>query len=197
MADFCTLEDLEAALGMDAADPNAATLAIRDVSDAIKGFLGQSLVFEDGRVVTLTALPYRDTVVLPVSHVRQITSVVEDGTTLAVDTDYRYSFSGLLWRMGGGSWSTKVHGIIVTLNCGHPDGSDEANYLRSIAVSASLRRYQNALRSAVAGGASGVQSESMPDYQISYGVDLGGAYSMLLLPSERDMLRARFSKGVG
>ena len=29
------------------------------------------------------------------------------------------------------------------------------------------------------------------------GVDLGGAYSMLLLPSEREMILSRFSKGVG
>lgn len=196
MADFCTLEDLEAALGMDAADPVAAGLAIRDVSAAIKGFVGQPLEQEIGRVVTLTALPYRETLVLPISHVESIASVVEEGTTLAVDTDYYWRESGLLYRVGR-TWSYKVHGVVVTLTCGYASDSDEWAYLRSIAVSAALRRYQNAVRSASSGGASGIQSESMPDFQQSFAVDLGGAYSMLLLPSEREMLRARFGKGVG
>lgn len=196
MADFCTLADLEAALGMNAADPAAAELAIRDVSAAIRGLVGQRLEREVGRVVTLTALPYRETLVLPVSHVEAITSVVEDGVALAVDTDYYWRDCGVLYRVGR-VWSHKVNGIVVTLTCGFATTSDEWAYLRSVAVSASLRRYQNALRSAASGGASGVQSESMPDYQQSFAVDLGGAYSMLLLPSERQMLRARFSKGVG
>jgi hypothetical protein len=193
---FCTVSDLEALLGLSAADPAAAELAIRDVTDAIKGLVGQPLEAEVDRVVTMTALPYSPTIHLPVSNVVAIDSIVEAGTELDVDDDYYWRPSGVVTRVGR-YWDYTVNGIVVTFTCGYGVDSVEMNYLRAIASSAALRRYQNALRSAAAAGASGIQSESMPDYQVSFGVDLGGAYSMLLLPSEREMILRRFSKGVG
>lgn len=196
MADFCSLADLEAVLGLPAADPAAAEIAIRDVSDAVRGLVGWQIGLEAGIVEMPITYAYSTTVYLASPHVVSIASVVDDGTTLAVDTDYRWRPSGLLTRLGG-YWSSKVGGVVVTYTSGYATGSRQMNYLRAIASSAALRRYQNALRSAAAAGASGIQSESTPDYQVSFGVDLGGAYSMLLLPSEREMILRAFGKGVG
>lgn len=187
MTDFCTVQDVEAVLQLTISEIPSAEAAIAGASAAIRGYTGQKLEPLTGQVATLTALPYRQTLVLPQAHVTSVTSVVEDGTTLIVGDDYQWNEAGLLTRVGR-YWSTKFRGIVVTYSSGYATNSDEWALLKAVAATAAARRYQMGRRSAVSSGAAGVQSETMPDYSISYGVDLGGSFSMLLLPSEKAVL---------
>ena len=70
---------------------------------------------------------------LPSLHVNSITSVTERGRELEEWTDYEWSKTGDLKRLGG-CWTTRWQGITVEMNHGYDlDGADFTDLLGAIA----------------------------------------------------------------
>ncbi len=200
MAAFCTVDDLEAFLQVVIADDNAsAVAAIGAASAAIQNHCRQTISQVAADVLTLTVPAYRRTILLPEQPVTAVASIVEDGTTLVVGTDYQWTRSGILTRVGR-SWATGWQDVVITYTHGYATIPDD---LKDICVRAAARAYQAGLRASAAGGISGIASEQLPDYSVSFTPEtasgaassLGASAAPILLQSERDML-ARYRMSV-
>lgn len=200
MAAFCTIDDLEAFLQIVIADGNvSATAAIAAASAAIQNHCRQTISQVAADVLTLTVPENRRTILLPEQPVTAVASVVEDGTTLTVGTDYQWTRSGVLTRLGR-CWASGWQDVVVTYTHGHGTIPDD---LKDICVRAAARAYQAGLRAAAAGGIAGIASEQLPDYSVSFTPEtasgssssLGASAAPILLQSERDAL-ARYRMSV-
>lgn len=200
MAAFCTIDDLEAFLQVVIPDGNAsATAAIAAASAAIQNYCRQRIEQVAADVLTLTVEAHRSVIVLPEQPVTAVASVVEDGTTLTVGTDYRWTAAGLLVRQSR-AWNSGWQEVVVTYTHGYATIPDD---LKAVCIRAAARAYQAGLRASAAGGIAGIQSEQLPDYSVSFSPEtaggqassLGASAAPLLLPSEREML-ARYRVSV-
>lgn len=201
MAAFCTIADLEAFLQVTIGTPNAsATAAITGASAAIQNECRQRIEQVAADALTLTVEEDRRTILLPEQPVTAIASVVEDGTTLTVGDDYRWTAAGVLTRRGR-CWSSEWDGVVVTYTHGYATIPDD---LKGVCIRSAARAYQAGLRASAAGGVPGIQAESADgDYSVTFspesassgGSSLGASAAPILLPSEREIL-ARYRMSV-
>lgn len=122
MAAFATVSDLQASLGLAAIDNAQAQLVLDGISDEIRATLGWSVTEETGQVLTLDGTGDTDLFV-PTLWLTAVTSVVEDGVTLASGTDYLRYNNGTLRRVASGSpvnWTCKPLAVSVTYAHGYP-----------------------------------------------------------------------------
>lgn len=191
---FCTVEDLANFLQLAVSNGPAALRAIEAATAAIQNYCHQHLAAVTGDVLTLRSRGQYE-LILPEQPVTAIASVVENGTTLTVDTDYFWERSGLLRRLSG-AWrlSNSVFGtVVVTYDHGY---TAIPQPLREVCIRSASRAYQAGLRASAMAGVPGVASEQLPDYTVQYQPDTaaGGASSLgasaapFLLPSEQTML---------
>jgi len=193
-ARFCSVGDIEDFLHLQITNDVAALRAIEGATSAIQNYCHQQLVAVVGDVVTLRHRGQAE-LILPEQPVSAVASVVENGVTLTVDTDYVWYPSGLLcrwpgyWRLVNSAFGV----VVVTYDHGH---DPMVQPVREVCIRSASRAYQSGLRALAMAGVPGTSSEQLPDYQISYQPDTasGGASSLgasaapFLLPSEQAML---------
>jgi hypothetical protein len=193
VAAFCTIADLEAFLQVAIGTPNAsATAAIAAASAAIQNYTRQTISQVAADVLTLTVEAHRSTILLPEQPVTAVASVVEDGTSLTVGTDYRWTSAGLLVRQSR-AWNSGWQEVVITYTHGYATIPDD---LKGVCIRAAAREYQAGLRAAAAGGIAGIQSEQLPDYSVSFTPEtasgqassLGASAAPILLPTEKLIL---------
>ena len=195
MSDFCTISDLEAFLQVTiAADSDSAARAITEASEAIRNYCRQQIdqVEDDEYTFDVEGTPTK--LFLPELPVTEVSEVVEDGDTLTVDDDYKLGRHGILHRIGG-HWCPGVQTVTVTYTHGLATIPED---IKAICVRAAARAYQAGLRAAALAGVPGVQAQSVGDYSVQYGAEVGGGVSdggtlgasaaPVLLPSERRIL---------
>lgn len=68
--------------------------------------------------------PYQFVLMLPSLLVTDVTTVIEDGTTLVEGADYEWSEIGILRRLGDTPWTGKLRGLSVTLTHGYASEPD-------------------------------------------------------------------------
>lgn len=191
---FCSVGDLEDFLHLQLTNDTAALRAIEGATAAIQNYCRQKLVAVVDDVVTIRTRGQAE-LILPEQPVTAIASVVENGTTLTVETDYFWYPNGLLCRWPSG-WrlTNSVFGmVVVTYSHGY---ATIPQMVREVCIRSASRAYQGGLRTAALAGVPGVASEQLPDYQIQYAADTagGGASSLgasaapFLLPTEQVML---------
>lgn len=188
MAAFCAIADLEAFLQVAIGTPNAsATAAIAAASAAIQNYTRQRIEQVAADVLTLTVEAYRSVILLPEHPVTAVASVVEDGTALTVGTHYRWTSAGLLVRQAR-AWNSGWQEVVVTYTHGYSTIPDD---LKAMCVQIAARQYRAGLTAAATGGIAGIQSETLPDYAVTFaGGNPGASMSAppLLLPSEKQIL---------
>lgn len=194
MAAFCAIADLEAFLQVTIGTPNTpATAAIAAASAAIQNYCRQRIEQVAGDALTLTVAAGRRTILLPEQPVTAVASIVEDGTTLTVGTEYRWTASGLLVRVGR-DWASGWQDVVVTYTHGYSTIPDD---LKGVCVRAAARSYQAGLRASASGGIPGIQAEQADgDYSVTFapesaagaGSALGASAAPFLLPSEKQIL---------
>lgn len=195
MVQFATEADLEALLQVAIPESASASAvrAIEGASAAIQGYCHQSLAYVADDVVTLTAEPFNRLLMLPELPVIDVTSVVEDGTTLVVSDDFAWYVNGLLYRKNR-HWNSDFRNVVVTYSHGY---QTIPVAVREVCARSAARAYQAGLRAAASGAVPGIQSQQIPDYTVQYAADtspgsggllLGVSAPPLLLPSEREML---------
>lgn len=190
---LCTIADIEQFLQLSLSNIEAAEAAIAEATAAIRNYTNQHITAVENDAVTLTVPPFRRQILLPELPVTAVASVVEDGTTLVVGDDYRWTSAGILERVGG-NWDFGWQKVVVTYSHGYATIPDD---VRHVCARMAARRYQAGLRSSATAGVSGIQSQTIPDYAVSYAADtqgpagavmLGASGAMLLLPSEKALL---------
>lgn len=194
MADFCTVEDIEALLQVEittATQIASAEAAIAAATEAIRNYCHQHIeLVEDDIVMLDVAEVTRTRVFLPELPVTEVTAVVEDGETLVVDDDYKLGRNGILHRMGT-YWEAGIQILQVTYSHGYATLPDD---VVAVATRAAARTYQAGLRSAESEGLPGIQATSLGDYSVTYQQDgaaegvLGVSGARMLLLSEKDVL---------
>lgn len=180
---LCVQADIEKRLQWDITtepDP-VVTMLIADATSLIESELGRPAETAGSRVETfdggfwslfLTAWP-----------VTAVASVVEDGVTLTVTTDYKWSASGKLIRVSGGyqTWwkTTKPDSIVVTFTGGYVAAThvSEFNHLGAICAEMVARAFlKGAANAVVPAGVSGqISSVTLADSDSVTYTDTSGA----------------------
>lgn len=191
MAEFCTVDDLEAFLKLTIADDDASALrAIREASAAIQDYTHQLLEAVAGDVVEIDGLGAVQ-LVLPEAPVTAISSVKEDGVLVAA-TYYKWKPSGVLYRVGR-AWTAGFANVEVTYSHGYAELPQK---IVDVCTRVAARSYQAALRAAELQGMTGVTAEQFPDYQVQFSSErgttnewmLGASGAPILLLSEQRAL---------
>lgn len=180
---LCTQLDVEMRLQWDiTAEPEAViTALIADATGIIESELRRP-VESAGRVETFDGGGW--SLFLTNWPVTTMTTVVEDGVTLTVNTDYKWTATGKLIRVSGGyqTWwtATKPQSIVVTYTGGYIAAThvSEFNHLSSICAEMVARAFRKgADNAAVPVGASGaITSVSLAGSDsITYGSSSGGS----------------------
>jgi len=173
---LATPEDLASALQQDV-DTATATLLIELGTAEVQQMAGGQRIIEvadDSISILGTSDSWLD---LPQIPVTAVTSVIRDGITLTLNTDYKV-FGNRLWsRSGwqsnigwygdydwrpsfGDSWLGPEPGTIqVVYTHGYPAGSQELQLARGAVISLASTVYSNP---------SGAASESIDDYSVSF-----------------------------
>jgi hypothetical protein len=196
MADFCTVEDVEAFLNLtimdDAANVASCERAIEAVTEAIKNYCQQNIEVVDNDEITLDC-DGGDMLFLPELPVTAVASVVEDDETLMATDDYILGQYGVLYRVGQ-DWLSGTQIITVTYTHGYATIPTD---IKDVATRSAARVYQAGLRAKELLGITGVASLSLGDYSVSYGSEHGGGVgegvmgasaARVLLLSEKDIL---------
>ena len=213
MADqFATLQDLADSLQISLGSLNSGTgtllleLATAAVQEAARQRILQ--VVGDTCSILSTTDSWLD---LPQIPVTAVTTVVLDGVTLTVDTDYKV-FGNRLWRrygwqnnMGwswGWDWnwrpSYSTSGSpytgqepslsAITYTHGYAAGAQQLQLARGATLSLAKGVYVNP---------SGVQSESIDDYNVSYTSSRALSAQMELAPHVKAAVRRQYGHRVG
>jgi hypothetical protein len=90
---------------------------------AARRFCGWNVNLVEDDEVTLDG-PGSTLLLLPTLRLVELTSVVENGVTLDVDTDLYVSARGLVRKRAGGCWSANYGSIVATMNHGFDDTDD-------------------------------------------------------------------------
>jgi hypothetical protein len=211
MADqLATPADLASALQQDV-DTATATLLIETATAIVQEACGGQRIIEVvGDVVTLTGTTdsWLD---LPQIPVTAVTSVVLDGITLSLGTDFKV-FGNRLWRRQGWQsnygwpwdaagqgqpWYTyapptltwpinEPSGAVTTYTHGYPTGHQRLQLARSAVLSLCATAYSNP---------SGASSESVDDYSVSFGRALDAP--LVLSPTFKAALRRQYGRRAG
>lgn len=195
MADFTSVADIAAFLQVDIATDvqiAAAERAVAEATAAIRNYCNQYLELVEDEVIVLDSAGGQR-LFLPELPVVGIDEVVEDGTTLTVDDDYKLGQYGILHRIGA-KWARGIQIIQVTYDHGYATLPDD---IVAIATRAASRAYQSGLRADDDDGVMGVQSKRLGDFGVAYASEQGGgtgegvmgaSAARLLLLSEKDTL---------
>jgi hypothetical protein len=141
MAAFATAAELASHLQVPSVDTSSANLALEDASQQIRDEVGWSISEEAGVVANLDG-PGVPIIWLPTQRLTAVASVVEDGVTLTVLTNFDWTFSGQLIRVGP-NWSCKPRSITVTYTHGWPAGSEKLRTARAACLIRAGRTYAN------------------------------------------------------
>ena len=137
MAAFATPSDLASFLQKDV-DTATATLALNIATGKIRDECGWSITQEVGAVVTLDGEGER-ALWLPSLLVTAVASVVENGITLTVVTQFDWTPYGKLIRVGR-CWTCKPRSVVVTFTHGEATAPDT---VKGISLSLAGRLYDN------------------------------------------------------
>lgn len=152
---LATAGDLASLLQSSTVDASTATMLLETATGIIQGAVGQRIV----DATSTAALLYGQDDLwldLPQWPVRSVATVVLDGTTI---TDW-YLRGQRLWRwLGWQSYSYQPSEIKVTCTHGYPAASQQLQLARAACLSLAQAGY---------GNPSGVASESIDDYRVSY-----------------------------
>lgn len=201
MAEFCTIADMAAFLQITIpADSEAAARAILEASAAIQNHCRQQLALVEDEAYIFDVPGYRTKLFLPELPVTEVSAVVENGTALVADDDYKLGRGGILYRLGGYYWYPGVQTVTVTYSHGYATIPQD---VKDICVRAASRSYQSGLKAAQEEGLPGVQATQLGDYSVTYaepasgsgGGGLGASAAPLLLPSEMRVLGPYRLKG--
>lgn len=149
---LCTQADVEKRLQWDiTAEPDpVVTMLIADATSLIESELRRAAESAAARVETFDGGWW--SLFLTNWPVTAVASVVEDGTTLTVTTDYKWSSSGKLIRVSGGYqiwWkTTKPDSIVVTYTGGYQSTTTEFNHLGAICAEMVARAFRKGADSA-------------------------------------------------
>lgn len=154
LATFASPAELAAHLQVASVDTASATLALDNASQQIRDELGWSVSEQEDVVADLDG-PGGWTIWLPTQRLTAVTTVIEDGVTLTVLTQYDWTFSGRLIRVGG-SWSCKPRALTVTYTHGWPAASEQLRTAKAACLIRAGLVYENprAVRSYTVGGVS-------------------------------------------
>ncbi len=197
MTDFCTVAQVENFLNVDISDDanNTASCeqAIAWATEDIKNYCQQIIEFVENDEITLDIPASRSQIFLPELPVPSVTSVIEDGIELIVDSDFKLGQHGILYRINQ-NWKSGIQVVTIV----YPHGYEIIpTDIVEIAVRSSSRIYQAGLRSKEMNGVTGVQSTSLGDYSVNFGSEQGGGVgegvmgasaARGLLLSEKDIL---------
>lgn len=165
---FATAADLASFLGVTiaaGADTNRANLLLQLATAEIQAYCEQKLSLVTSETITIRGLNGA-LILLPELPVVSVATVVEDGVTLTVDTDYRLEPYGILRRLSGTSfigwspyfavWPTTFN-VAVTYTHGYATIPVD---LKAICLETAARQWSNPLE---------VESESITNYSVTYG----------------------------
>jgi hypothetical protein len=212
MADqLATPADLASALQRDV-DTATATLLIECATAVVQAAAGNQRILQVVGDVALIMGDSDSWLNLPQVPVTAVSSVMLDGVTLTVGTDYKV-FGNRLWRKLGWQtnigwpmdwqWGTWVQwppappssttwftgpepsGVLVTNTHGYATGSQDLQLARSAVLSLASQAY---------GNPSGVRSESIDDYSVQYGA---AQAAMDASPFLKAALRKRYGRRGG
>lgn len=167
---LCTQDDIEKRLQWDiTAEPDAViTMLIADAQSLIEAEVGRTL---ESATRSETFDGGQRTLFLKWFPVTTLTSVVEDGTTLTVEDDFRWYSNGRLIRVSGNyqtRWRVLKHqSIVVTYEGGYltgePDHDMALEHLGNLCAEVVARAFRKGADSAAipAGAAGQVQSVSL------------------------------------
>jgi len=130
VAAFATPVELETFLQR-TVDNASAMLALENASQQIRDDVGWSITQESATVATLDGTGERS-LWLPTLQLTGVASVVEDGTTLTVVTDFDWTSYGRLIREG--YWIDKPRSVVVTYTHGYPAGSEKLRTAKSVCL---------------------------------------------------------------
>jgi len=138
VAAFATPTELAGFLQQDL-DTYSATQALDVASKAIRDHCGWEITQQTSAVATLDGV-WDDTALwLPSLLVTAVASVVEDGTTLTVVSQFDWTAYGKLIRVGR-CWTTKPRSVVVTYTHGYTTAPDS---IKGVCLAAAGRRYRN------------------------------------------------------
>lgn len=216
MADtLASLQDLADALQIPigSLSTGTATLLLETATGVVQQAAGgQRIIQVAGDVCTNLSISdsWAD---LPQIPVTTVTSVVLDGVTLTLNTDYKV-FGNRLWRRQGWQnnlgyqwgldwgwnwrpwWATNGNqftgpepsSLVVTYTHGYASGAQELQLARSAVISLARTAYSNP---------SGVQSESIDDYSVNYQSARAVTSQMEVTPQVRAALRRQYGRRGG
>lgn len=195
MAAFCTVADVAAFLQIAIAADNVSALrAIDEATAAIQNYCEQVIEEVEDEDKTFDLDPRQTKLFLPELPVTDIGEVVENGETLVVDDDYILGNHGILYRVGR-YWHSGIQIVTVTYTHGY---AIIPRIIQDICARAAGRAYQAGLRSAALAGVAGIQAQTLGDYSVTFGSEVGGGASEggtlgasaapILLPSEKKFL---------
>lgn len=137
MAAFATPTELAGFLQQDL-DTYSATQALDVATKAIVDHCGWSIAQESGVVETLDGSGAAS-VWLKTKLLTAVTSVTEEGRSVAVTTGFDWSDTGQLIRVGR-CWSWRLRSVVVTYTHGYATIPDS---VKGVCLAAAGRRYQN------------------------------------------------------
>ena len=181
MAAFATPAELASHLQQDV-DTASATLALNIASGKIRDHCGWSITQESNVSFTLDGSDDAGALWLPSLLVTAVASVVEDGRTLAVGTEFDWTSYGKLIRVGR-CWTRKPRSVITTITHGYATSPDT---VKGVCLDLAGRRLDNptTLRSYTVGSVSetyaGSSTDLGPGLTDSEKEDLGG-YTLALV----------------
>jgi hypothetical protein len=153
---LATPDDLRLALQNPVLDDATATMLLELATAKVRRAAGGQLILDATDVAVIDVLDLDQWIDLPQRPIRAVIMVVLDGTVI---TDWRL-VNQRLWRLIG--WLTRwdmPSQAAVTYSHGYPDGSRYLQLARSATLSLAAAGY---------GNPSGVTSESIDDYRVSY-----------------------------
>lgn len=138
MGDFLDPDDVPAAVRGDATEDDI-DLQIDLAEGAIRAYCGWHISAETGATHTVDG-PCGPALFLPTLALTAVTSVVENGLTLAVSTDYRWLSSGVVTRYGSSRWYDGFQSVTVTFNHGYADDSPEWLAVKQVVLAVVARQ---------------------------------------------------------
>lgn len=201
MANFAAVADVENFLQIEITEADeiaACETALTDASAAIRNYTKQyiELVSDDDIVLDVRG---GLRIYLPELPVVSVSTVIEDGTTLTADDDYKLGQFGILHRLDQ-VWAWGIQILEIIYSHGYATIPDD---IIAVCVRAASRRYQAGLKAAEDEAVLGVESKSLGDYSVSYGSEggsagdgiMGASAARMLLLSEKDILNRYRIKG--
>lgn len=191
MANLCELSEVIAFLQREISDPDevvSATRAIEEASGAIREYCHQYIEYVEDEEIKLDGSG-RERLFLPQQPVVDVSSVVEDGETLADGDDYELGANGVLYRVGG-VWAAGRRNVVIIYSHGYDDLPDT---VVAVCARAASRGFQAGLKSQSNAGVPGVASKQLGDYAVAFTAEggegvMGASAARILLKSEMDAL---------